>query len=58
MKCRSESYLTEEVYLTSVGGKGSSSTPSPKDRGHNLGVQVKARGVGREAGFCEDGECS
>lgn len=46
------------IYLTSVGGKGSNSTPSPKDRGHSLGEQAKARGLGRDAGFCEDGEGS
>lgn len=46
------------IYLTSVGGKGSNSTPSPKDRGHNLGVQGEAVGVGTEAGFCKVGEHS
>lgn len=46
------------TYLTSIGGKGSNSTPSPKDSGHNLGEQPEARGLGREAGACEDRKCT
>ena len=47
MKCQSELYLMEDVHLTSVGGKGSNTTPSPKARGHNLGEQPETRGLER-----------
>lgn len=44
MKCQSELHLIEDVYLTSIGGKGSNTTPSPKARGHNLGEQPETGG--------------
>lgn len=37
----------EDVHLTSVGGKGSNTTPSPKAREHNLGEQPETRGLER-----------
>lgn len=48
MKCQSELHLIEDVYLTSIGGKGSNTTPSPKARGHNLGEQPETGGLERE----------
>lgn len=56
MKCFSESYLTEEVYLISFGGKGSNSTPSPKDKGHSLGGQLERAGLGEKVEFCKKSE--
>ena len=41
-------HLIEDVYLTSIGGKGSNTTPSPKARGHNLGEQPETGGLERE----------
>lgn len=55
MKCFSESYLTEEVYLISFGGKGSNSTPSPKDKGHSLGGQLERAGLGEKVEFAAAG---
>lgn len=48
MKCQSEQYLIEDVYLTSIGGQGSNTTPLPKARGHNLGEQLETGGLKRE----------
>ena len=47
------SKLDDNIYLISFGGKGSNSTPSPNDKGHNLGGQLERTGLGEKTEFCK-----